>query len=117
MSGLFDLAGRVAVVTGGNGGIGFGIASGLARAGAAVVVAGRRAEKNAEAVQALERLDAKAMAFAGDLKEESVCRALMQTAVSEFGRLDILVNNAGIAIRKPPEAYSLAEWHGSWTRT
>jgi 2-deoxy-D-gluconate 3-dehydrogenase len=111
MSGLFDLAGRVAVVTGGNGGIGFGIASGLARAGAAVVVAGRRAEKNAEAVQALERLDAKGMAFAGDLKEESVCRALMQTAVSEFGRLDILVNNAGIAIRKQPEAYSLAEWH------
>jgi 2-deoxy-D-gluconate 3-dehydrogenase len=111
MSGLFDLAGRVAVVTGGNGGIGFGIASGLARAGAAVVVAGRRTEKNAEAVQALERLDAKGMAFAGDLKEESVCRALMQTAVSEFGRLDILVNNAGIAIRKQPEAYSLAEWH------
>jgi 2-dehydro-3-deoxy-D-gluconate 5-dehydrogenase len=111
MTGLFDLGGRVAVVTGGNGGIGFGIASGLARAGAAVVVAGRRTEKNAEAVQALERLDAKGMAFAGDLKEESVCRALMQTAVSEFGRLDILVNNAGIAIRKQPEAYSLAEWH------
>jgi 2-deoxy-D-gluconate 3-dehydrogenase len=111
MSSPFDLTGRVAVVTGGNGGIGFGIASGLARAGAAVVVAGRREAKNAEAVQALERTGAKAMAFAGDLKEEAACRDLMQCAVSGFGRLDILVNNAGIAIRKQPEAYSLAQWH------
>jgi len=111
MSGLFDLTDRVAVVTGGNGGIGFGIAQGLARAGAAVVVAGRREAKNAEAVQALERAGAKALAFAGDLKDEATCRALMERAVSGFGRLDILVNNAGIAIRKPPEAYTLAEWH------
>jgi 2-dehydro-3-deoxy-D-gluconate 5-dehydrogenase len=111
MSGLFDLTGRVAVVTGGNGGIGFGIAQGLAQAGAAVLVAGRREAKNAEAVQALERTGAKAMAFAGDLKEEAACRDLMHCAVSGFGRLDILVNNAGIAIRKQPEAYSLAEWH------
>jgi len=56
---LFDLSGRVAVVTGGNGGIGFGIARGLVEAGAAVVVAGRREDKNAEAVQALARADAK----------------------------------------------------------
>jgi 2-deoxy-D-gluconate 3-dehydrogenase len=111
MTGLFDLAGRVAVVTGGNGGIGFGIARGLAQAGAAVVVAGRREAKNAEAVQALERAGAQALAFAGDLKEESTCRALMERAVRGFGRLDILVNNAGIAIRKQPEAYTLAEWH------
>jgi 2-dehydro-3-deoxy-D-gluconate 5-dehydrogenase len=111
MSGLFDLTGRVAVVTGGNGGIGFGIAQGLAHAGAAVVVAGRREAKNAEAVQALEQTGAKAIGFAGDLKDEAACRALMERAVSGFGRLDILVNNAGIAIRKPPEAYTLAEWH------
>ena len=111
MSGLFDLSGRVAVVTGGNGGIGFGIARGLAAAGASVVVAGRREDKNAEAVQALTRTGAKAVAFAGDLKEESACRALMGRAVDEFGRLDILVNNAGIAMRKQPEAYTLAEWH------
>jgi 2-deoxy-D-gluconate 3-dehydrogenase len=108
---LFDLAGRVAVVTGGNGGIGFGIASGLAQAGAAIVVAGRRAEKNAHAVQALERGGAKAVAFEGDLKEEAVCHALMDRAAQKLGRLDILVNNAGIAIRKQPEAYTLAEWH------
>jgi 2-dehydro-3-deoxy-D-gluconate 5-dehydrogenase len=108
---LFDLTGRVAVVTGGNGGIGFGIASGLAQAGAAIVVAGRRAEKNAQAVQALERNGAKALAFEGDLKDEQACRGLMDRAASRFGRLDILVNNAGIAIRKQPEAYTVAEWH------
>jgi 2-dehydro-3-deoxy-D-gluconate 5-dehydrogenase len=51
------------------------------------------------------------MGFAGDLKRETACRDLMQVATNSFGRLDILVNNAGIAIRKPPEAYSLAEWH------
>jgi 2-dehydro-3-deoxy-D-gluconate 5-dehydrogenase len=84
---LFDLTGRVAVVTGGNGGIGFGIARGLADAGAAVVVAGRREEKNAEAVKALERAGAKVSSFAGDLKEGAACCALMQQAVSEFGRL------------------------------
>jgi 2-deoxy-D-gluconate 3-dehydrogenase len=108
---LFDLTGRVAVVTGGNGGIGFGIAQGLAQAGAAVVVAGRRDAKNTGAVQALERTGAKAIGFAGDLKDEAACRALMDRAVGGFGRLDILVNNAGIAIRKPPEAYTLADWH------
>ena len=58
---LFDLNGRVAIVTGGNGGIGLGMATGLAQAGAAIVVAGRNAAKNAEAVKALEALGAKAM--------------------------------------------------------
>ena len=110
MTRLFDLTGRVAVVTGGNGGIGFGIAQGLTAAGAAVIVAGRRADKNAAAVHALERAGAKVASFAGDLKDESVCGALMQQAVRDLGRLDILVNNAGIAIRKQPEAYTLAEW-------
>jgi 2-deoxy-D-gluconate 3-dehydrogenase len=108
---LFDLTGRVAVITGGNTGIGFGIATGFARAGAAVVVAGRRAEKNAEAVAALERGGAKALAVAADVRDEQACRALMERAVGQFGRLDILVNNAGKAIRKQPEDYTLAEWH------
>jgi 2-dehydro-3-deoxy-D-gluconate 5-dehydrogenase len=107
----FDLTGRVAVVTGGNSGIGFGIAAGLAQAGAAIVVAGRRAEKNAEAVRALEQSGAKALGVAADVKDEQACRDLMERAASQFGRLDILVNNAGKAIRKQPEAYTLAEWH------
>ena len=107
----FELTGRVAVVTGGNTGIGFGIATGFAQAGAAVVVAGRRAEKNAEAVAALERGGAKALTVAVVVRDEQACRVLMEAALDEFGRLDILVNNAGKAIRKQPEDYTLAEWH------
>jgi len=60
MSNPFDLSGRVAIVTGGNGGIGLGMATGLAQAGAALVIAGRNAGKNAAAVKALEALGAKA---------------------------------------------------------
>jgi 2-dehydro-3-deoxy-D-gluconate 5-dehydrogenase len=108
---MFDLTGRVAVITGGNTGIGFGIAQGFAQAGAAVVVAGRRAEKNAEAVAALEQGGAKALAVTLDVRDEQACRELMERAVGQFGRLDILVNNAGKAIRKQPEAYTVTEWH------
>jgi len=102
----FDLTGKVALVTGGNGGIGLGMAKGLADAGARVMVAGRDADKNRRAVEALGR-DTAAVAVA----EESGCRAAVDAAAEKFGRLDILVNNAGINIRKPPQDYSLAEWH------
>jgi len=104
----FDLTGKVALVTGGNGGIGLGMAKGLADAGARVMVAGRDADKNRRAVEALGRDTA---AVAVDMAEESGCRAAVDAAAEKFGRLDILVNNAGINIRKPPQDYSLAEWH------
>ena len=107
---LFDLSGRVAIVTGGNGGIGLGMATGLAQAGAAVVIAGRQAKKSAAAVKTLEALGAKAVAAEVDVNDEASCRALADTAVKQFGRLDILINNAGISIRKQPEDYALAEW-------
>jgi 2-deoxy-D-gluconate 3-dehydrogenase len=107
---LFDLEGRVAVVTGGNGGIGLGMARGLAQAGAAVVVAGRNAAKSAGAVKELETLGAKAAAIEVDVTSEASCRALVKQAAQRFGRLDILVNNAGTNIRKQPEEYTLEEW-------
>jgi len=108
---LFDLSGRVAIVTGGNGGIGLGMAKGMAAAGAAVVVAGRDAAKNAAAVKELQALGGKASAIAVDVLKEESCRALIADTVKQQGRLDILVNNAGINIRKQPQEYTLAEWH------
>ena len=110
MSKAFDLAGRVAIVTGGNGGIGLGMAAGLAQAGAALLVAGRNAAKNAAAVKALEALGAKAAAVEADVTLQAECRALVAAAIEHFGRLDILVNNAGTNIRKQPQEYSLEEW-------
>jgi len=107
---LFDLSGKVAIVTGGNGGIGLGMAKGLAEAGAAVVVAGRNEAKNAEAVAELARLGARAIAVRVDVSSEESCRAMVAKTVQELGRLDILVNNAGTNIRKRPEEYSLEEW-------
>ena len=107
---LFDLTGKAAVVTGGNGGIGLGMARGLAQAGAAVVVAGRNAAKSAGAVKELETLGAKAAAIEVDVTSEASCRALVKQAAQRFGRLDILVNNAGTNIRKQPEEYTLEEW-------
>ena len=107
---LFDLNGRVALVTGGNGGIGLGMATGLAQAGAAVAIAGRQTGKNKNAVAKLTALGAKAIAVEIDVCDEASCRAAIERAAGELGSLDIVVNNAGIAIRKPPEAYTLAEW-------
>jgi 2-dehydro-3-deoxy-D-gluconate 5-dehydrogenase len=108
---LFDLSGRVAVVTGGNGGIGLGMALGMARAGAAIVVAGRDAAKNRAAVAEIQGLGAQASAIAVDVLKEDSCRALVADTMQAHGRLDILVNNAGMSIRKQPEQYTLAEWH------
>lgn len=108
---LFDLDGRAALVTGGNGGIGLGMARGLAEAGAAVMVAGRDKTKNRDAVKALEGIGAKAAAVEADVTEPKACRAMVERTVERFGRLDIVINNAGTNIRKRPEEYALEEWH------
>ena len=106
----FDLTGRVAIVTGGNGGIGLGMARGLARHGAKVIVAGRDAAKSAAAVGELQALGAEAKAVAVDVTDEAACKDLVRETVDAFGRLDILINNAGTNIRKQPEEFSLEEW-------
>src|SRR5262249_48595746 len=105
-----NLRGRVAVVTGGNAGIGLAIAQALAEAGAAIAVAGRRGSENAAAAATLAANGARAVAIEADVADESSRRALVARAVDELGRLDILVNNAGTAIRKQPQDYTLAEW-------
>ena len=108
---MFDLKGRVAIVTGGNGGIGLGMAKGLAAAGARIVVAARNQDKSRAAVAELEKLGGQTLALAVDVADEASVAALFRGTVERCGRLDILVNNAGINIRKPAHELSLAEWH------
>lgn len=109
-SGLFDLKGKVAIVTGGNGGIGLGMAQGLASAGAAIVVVGRDGAKSDNAVADLVKDGGKAIAVAADITDEKAVTAMIERVRRELGRIDILVNNAGINIRKPPDQLDIAEW-------
>jgi 2-deoxy-D-gluconate 3-dehydrogenase len=110
-SGLFDLGGKVAIVTGGNGGIGLGMARGLAEAGAAVAIVGRNESKSAAAVAELERAGARAISVAADVTDKAAVAAMAERIARDLGRIDILVNNAGISIRKPPHVLDIAEWN------
>src|SRR5262249_55357547 len=92
---LFDLTGRVAVVTGGNGGIGRGIALGLAAAGAAVAVFGRNEEKNQRVLSELRAIGVPSMAVMVDMTNRAGLEPALNRVESELGRVGILVNNAG----------------------
>jgi 2-deoxy-D-gluconate 3-dehydrogenase len=107
---LFDLAGKVALVTGGNGGIGLGMARGLAQAGAAIAIAARNRTKADAALAELRGLGARAAFIELDVLDEASCHGAIGKTVGEFGRLDILVNNSGTTVRKPPEKLTAAEW-------
>jgi 2-deoxy-D-gluconate 3-dehydrogenase len=106
----FDLTGRVAIVTGGNGGIGLGMARGLAEAGAAIAIVGRNAVKSDAAIAELKPRGAKAISIITDVTDKAAVAAMVERVTNELGRIDILVNNAGINVRKPPHALSLEEW-------
>ena len=108
---LFNLKGRVAFITGGNGGIGLGMAKGLATAGAFIVIAGRNAEKAKSALAELAALGAKAEFIKFDALQEASCKQAVDDAAKRFGGLDILINNAGSSVRKQPQDLSAAEWH------
>lgn len=108
---MFDLTGKVAIVTGGNGGIGLGMARGLASAGASLVIASRNEEKSSIAVSELQALGADSTAITVDVTNEQAVEALMEETIARFGRLDILVNNAGTNIRKLPQELNPDEWH------
>jgi 2-dehydro-3-deoxy-D-gluconate 5-dehydrogenase len=95
--GLFDLTGRVAIVTGGNGGIGRGIALGLAEAGAAVAVWGRNDEKNRHVLSELKAIGVPSMAMVVDMTNRAGLESAVNKVESELGSVSILVNNAGIA--------------------
>jgi hypothetical protein len=108
---VIDLSGRVVVVTGGNSGIGLGIARGVARAGGSVAVWSRRAERNAAAVAELEGLGATAAGVQCDVGDEDDVAAAMRQTLDRFGRIDGLVANAGTAGRQTFTDMSLQEWH------
>jgi len=106
----FDLGGKVAIVTGGNGGIGLGMARGLAEAGAGIAIVGRNEAKSAGAVAELKQAGTKAIAVTADVTDKAAVTAMVERVRRELGRIDILVNNAGINIRKSPHALDLEEW-------
>ena len=106
----FDLSGKVALVTGGNGGIGKGIALGLARAGANIAVAARNQDKSARAVAELEALGIQAISIRCDVTDGDDVNAAVAACVERFGGLDIVVNNSGINVRKLPHELDLEEW-------
>ena len=107
---LTDLSGRVAVVTGGNGGIGLGIASALIDAGAAVAIWARNDDKSRGAVAALAERGGRALAVRCDVTDEDDVIAAMTRTVDEFGGVDVLVSNAGVNRKTPFLEMTLAEW-------
>ena len=108
---MFDLTNKVALVTGGNGGIGLAMATALARAGAKVVIAGRNPAKSAAAVQALAHEGLRAEAAEADVTDEAAVQRLFEAVLANHGALHILVNNAGTSIRRQPQELSLADWN------
>ena len=106
----FNLSGRVAVVTGGNGGIGLAMAEGLASAGADIVIAARDSKKGAKALTVLQSFDVRSTFIQVDVRDSGSISDLVESVVREFGGLHILVNNAGTNDRKQPEEYALEEW-------
>lgn len=111
MRDLFHLHGKVAIVTGGNGGLGRGMALGLAAAGANIVIAARNQEKTAATATTLRQTyGVEVLELTVDVCQETAIRSMIEQTLATFRRLDILVNNAGTNIRKPPEQLSSSEW-------
>jgi 2-dehydro-3-deoxy-D-gluconate 5-dehydrogenase len=107
---LFDLTGRVALVTGGNGGIGRSIALGFAQAGASVAILGRNAAKNEKVMEELQKIGAHAIAMEADITKRAQIEPSVARVVKELGSVDILVNNAGIGLIKPSLEIPVEEW-------
>lgn len=111
MSSPFNLEGRVALVTGGNGGIGLAMAHGLAQAGADIILSGRDPVKGEAARAEIAQLGRRALFIASDLAIPDGCDRLMDAAARAVERIDILINNAGITARRQPEELSIGEWN------
>ena len=110
MNKRFDLKGKVAIVTGGHGGIGQAIALGLADAGADVVVASRNLEALKPVVKEIEALGRKSLAVSVDVTDAAQVADMVKATLKVFPTIDILVNGSGLAIRKPAESFPIDEW-------
>jgi 2-dehydro-3-deoxy-D-gluconate 5-dehydrogenase len=108
---LFSLEGKVAIITGGNGGIGKAIALTMASKGANIVIAARNQAKMAQATQEIQKAyKVKVVSIEADILQEDQIRAMVKEAAGALGKIDILVNNSGIADEKRPEDVTIAEW-------
>jgi 2-deoxy-D-gluconate 3-dehydrogenase len=108
---MFDLTDKVAIITGGNGGIGLGIAHGLAIAGAKVAIVGRNQDKIDKAVRDLQEAGADALGIRADVSLEDDVNRMVSETVAHFGRINILVNNAAISWGILAEETTLEEWN------
>ena len=107
----FSLDQKVAIVTGGNGGIGKGIARGLASMGADIAIVARNLQKTEAAVNEIkEAFGVRVLGVICDVTDEKAVKKMAEKVLRDLGRIDILVNNAGINIRKMPQDYDASEW-------
>lgn len=104
------LDGRIALVTGGNRGLGLGVALALAHAGADVALAARTADQLEQAAALVEKTGRKVLILPADLSQAQAAQDIVQQTADHFGRLDILVNGAGMNIRQPAETFTEADW-------
>jgi NAD(P)-dependent dehydrogenase (short-subunit alcohol dehydrogenase family) len=107
---LFDLSGKVAIVTGGGSGIGRQMAEGLAEAGASLVLCARKAERCEQAASELEQLGVRALGLGCDVRDPEQIEAVVRRTVDELGGVDVLVNNAGTVWGAAPEDMPLEGW-------
>jgi NAD(P)-dependent dehydrogenase (short-subunit alcohol dehydrogenase family) len=108
---LFDLSGRVAIITGGSIGLGRQMAEGLAEMGAIVVLCARKKERCEHAAEELKQLGVKALALACDVKDPDQIRDVVEQTASGLGRIDVLINNAGTAWGAPVGEMRLEHWN------